>query len=94
MENDMPTNASARLNKIKAVITPKAMIDVGYPVFVKNTPIKTGNARRHTSKTSSEIDALYPYALRLDQGYSHQNPDGMIKPTIQAIRDYIRNKLG
>jgi len=83
-----------RIQKIQNVITAKNLIDVAYPVFVKNTPVKTGNAKRHTTKTSSEIDAAYPYATRLNQGYSHQSPNGMSKPAVDAMRDYIKKKLG
>lgn len=83
-----------RLNYIQRTITAEELTKVGYPVFVDNTPIRTGNARRKTVKLSTEIDANYPYAKRLDQGYSRQKPNGMVKPTIQAVRDYVRKKLG
>jgi hypothetical protein len=49
--------------------------------FVKLTPIDTGNARRKTSlNTRQVIEANYPYAQRLDQGWSKQAPQGMTKP--------------
>lgn len=83
-----------RLKYIEKSITSKELIDVGYPVFLKNTPIDTGNARRHTTKTTSSIDANYPYAQRLDNGYSKQSPHGMVQPTIDAMRTYINKKLG
>lgn len=83
-----------RLTSLKKNITAKALIDVGYPVFVKNTPIDTGNARRRTTKTNNSIEASYPYAKRLDEGYSHQSPDGMVKPTLKAMTDYIRKQIG
>jgi hypothetical protein len=87
-------NAKARVAYIKKTITAKNLVDAGFPVFVTNTPVKTGNARRHTSKSSSTIDAVYPYAQRLDRGYSRQSPDGMTKPTLAAIRAYIAKQLG
>ena len=91
----MTLNAVKRLEYIQKTITPKELIDnAGYPTFYKKTPHRTGNAQRHTTKTSSSIDANYPYAKRLDEGWSNQSPNGMVKPTIIAIQDYIRKKLG
>ena len=83
-----------RLNFINKEITNKKLIDVGYPVFLKNTPVRSGYARRHTLRDDDEIKAEYPYAKKLDQGYSQQSPKGMVNPTITAIRQYIKNKLG
>jgi hypothetical protein len=49
--------------------------------FVSLTPIRTGNARSNTVlRNNKEIVAAYPYAQRLDQGWSKQAPNGMIKP--------------
>jgi hypothetical protein len=79
-----------RLNMLKTKLTAKALVDVGYPVFLEHTPVLTGNAKKHTSKTSSQINAQYPYAQRLNEGYSRKSPQGMSKPTIEAIRAYIR----
>lgn len=85
---------SKRLDYIKKNITSKKLIEAGYPVFVKSTPIKTGNARRHTLKNDQSITADYPYAKRLDQGYSKQSPNGMVSPAIKAMRDYIKKIIG
>lgn len=82
------------MNLIKKTITAKNLVDAGFPVFVANTPVRTGNARRRTSKTTNTIDATYPYAQRLDNGYSRQSPAGMTKPTLAAIRAYIAKQLG
>lgn len=87
-------NSRARLKKIQQTLDPTNLAKVGYPVFVKNTPIDTGNARRHTTLKGASIAANYPYAKRLDNGYSQQSPDGMVKPTIRAILAYIKSKLG
>lgn len=54
-------------------------------VFVQNTPIRSGNARRKTKLRGDTIVANYPYAQRLDEGYSKQSPEGMIKPTEEFI---------
>lgn len=87
-------NSRNRVKYLQQKLTAKALIDVAYPVFLANTPIKSGNARRHTGKTKSEIIADYPYAKRLDNGWSRQSPGGMVKPAIQAMRDYITKILG
>jgi hypothetical protein len=56
--------------------------------FVKETPIRSGNARRNTTlKNKKEIVANYPYAKRLDEGYSKQSPEGMTQPTMDFIAD-------
>lgn len=61
-----------------------------YKFFVKETPIRSGNARRNTQlKGKKEIIANYPYAQRLDQGYSKQSPEGMTQPT----SDFIVNEF-
>ena len=48
--------------------------------FVKLTPIDSGNARRRTTLRGDTISANYPYAKRLDEGWSKQAPDGITKP--------------
>lgn len=48
--------------------------------FVSLTPIRSGNARRRTDLVGSTIRADYPYAERLDNGWSKQAPRGMTKP--------------
>lgn len=49
--------------------------------FKALTPIRSGNARRRTTlKNSETILANYPYAQRLDEGYSKQAPKGMSEP--------------
>lgn len=58
--------------------------------FVKNTPIRTGNARRKTRLNKDTIEANYPYAKKLDEGYSKQAPEGMTKPTEQFIQQRVK----
>ena len=49
--------------------------------FKSLTPIRGGNARRRTTlKNNETILANYPYAQRLDEGYSKQAPKGMSEP--------------
>ena len=90
----MALKGSLRLEFIAKNITSKQLTDVAYPVFVANTPIRTGNARRRTVKGTDEIDANYPYAQRLDNGWSRQSPQGMTKPTIAAVQAYVKKTLG
>jgi hypothetical protein len=56
-----------------------------YNFFVNETPEDTGNAKRHTYLKGTTIVADYPYAERLDTGWSNQSPDGMTKPTEEFI---------
>jgi hypothetical protein len=90
----MTLKSVKKLENIQKTITSQQLTNVGYPTFYKKTPILTGNARRHTTKTTNSIDANYPYAKRLDEGYSSQSREGMVKPTIEVIREYIRKQLG
>lgn len=85
---------SKRAKEIKLVLTPELIAPLAYKEFVKNTPVATGNARKNTSQVRDEIRAEYPYAGRLDQGYSKQSPRGMVEPTLQWIQQYIKQKLG
>ena len=63
-----------------------------YKFFKAQTPIRSGNARRKTrlDKGKEEIVADYPYAERLDTGYSKQAPKGMTKPTEQYIKKRLK----
>lgn len=59
----------------------KALPKEALQEYVSLTPIDKGNARRKTKlKGRDTINANYPYAQRLDEGYSKQAPDGMTKP--------------
>jgi hypothetical protein len=86
-------NSINRMQYIKKVLDPKNLTDKAYPVFMSETPVRTGNARNSTKKTANSINANYPYAGRLDRGWSRQSPQGMTKPTIEYLRDYIRKAL-
>jgi len=66
-----------------------------YTFFKAHTPIRSGNARSRTVLKKDTIIAAYPYAQRLDNGYSRQAPDGMTKPTeafIQKTTDKIMKR--
>jgi hypothetical protein len=58
--------------------------------FVKQTPIRTGNAKRSTDLKRGEIQGNYAYANRLNKGWSTQAPEGMTDPTIDFARVKLR----
>lgn len=61
-----------------------------YDFFVKITPKDTGNARRKTRLVKNKTIATnYPYAQRLDEGWSRQAPQGMTRPTEKWLRRRI-----
>jgi hypothetical protein len=60
-----------------------------YDYFHDLTPYRTGNAKNNTYRSGKTIQASYPYAGKLDEGYSRQAPNGMTGPTI----DYIEKTL-
>lgn len=61
-----------------------------YKYFVAQTPVDSGNARRSTTLQGNEIHADYPYAERLDEGWSKQAPRGMVKPTTKWVTDQFK----
>lgn len=55
--------------------------------FQELTPIDTGNARKKTTlKNNKQIVADYPYAQRLNEGWSRQAPQGMVRPFLKWLR--------
>lgn len=62
--------------------------------FKQLTPIKTGNARRNTTLHGSSIEGNYPYAERLENGYSKQAPKGMIKPFTVWYKAQLKKIFG
>lgn len=63
--------------------------------FKSLTPIDTGNARRKTKLVNNDtIEANYPYAQRLDEGWSKQAPAGMTKPFEKWVRSKVRQIFG
>lgn len=65
-----------------------------FEYFRSITPIRSGNARRRTSLKNQTIHADYPYAQRLDTGWSRQAPQGMTKPTEKFIQRRMKNIMG
>ena len=62
--------------------------------FKSVTPKRTGNAKRRTRLQNDIIKADYPYATRLDNGYSRQARDGMSEPTIKYIQELVKRIIG
>lgn len=79
-------NITSSIKRIQAQLA--KLPQEAFKVFKATTPIRTGNARRNTTLNRNEIHAQYPYAKRLDEGYSKQAPHGMTKPT----EDFIQNR--
>lgn len=88
------SNIRRRLDRVMRIIDQREVSREAFSKFSETTPQKTGNARRSTSLRGNQIQANYPYAKRLDTGWSTQAPEGMSKPTIDHIRDFIKQRLG
>ena len=89
LDRDTITPSIARIRAALDLLPDRA-----YKEWVKQTPIQSGNARRKTRlvKTAQGgiIDAAYPYAQRLDEGYSTQAPRGMSEPVQKFIEREIK----
>lgn len=81
-----------RLDHLDKVLDAEYIAEEAYKVWLKNTPVRSGNARRKTRLDRADIRAEYPYAKRLNEGWSKQSPDGMSKPTEEFIQEYIRKQ--
>jgi hypothetical protein len=90
---------SKMLSKMKKEL--KDVPKEAYQFFLKQTPVKTGNARRNTKLKGNTIQANYQYAEVLDKGRhmtnrgmrgSEQAPEGMTKPTEEFIQKRV-NKI-
>jgi hypothetical protein len=92
MKMSMTSDIKEALNNVKIVRGLKGAIEAAVAkdaaqFFIAHTPIRTGNARSHTDlRGKTTIVADYPYAERLDEGYSPQAPAGMSRPTEDHIR--------
>ena len=63
--------------------------------FVDLTPVRTGNARSRTRLVNNDtIVADYPYAERLDDGWSRQAPRGMTQPFEAWVRRWVTRVFG
>lgn len=63
--------------------------------YISLTPVQTGNARRNTKlENNNTIHANYPYATRLDKGWSNQAPQGMTKPFEAWVQAKMKKIFG
>lgn len=81
-----------RLKQLKTNLSARVIAAEAYREFYKLTPERSGNAKRNTRLRNDEIQADYPYAQRLDEGYSRQAPRGMTEPTIKHIKKFIKKQ--
>jgi hypothetical protein len=88
----MSGEITLRLKQIEKEITAEAMAKEGFKEFRKITPFRTGNAKQNTFVNGDTIQADYPYARRLDEGYSNQARDGMTKPTIAYMKEWVKKQ--
>ena len=64
---------------------PDDVMEEAYDFLKSKTPIRSGNARSRTRLKGDEIHSNYPYAGRLDEGWSKQAPSGFTEPTIAKL---------
>jgi hypothetical protein len=84
---DIQDRITGDITKLKRELgaVPKAAVTE----YQKLTPVKSGNARKRTTLRGNTIQANYPYAQRLDEGYSKQAPKGMTKPWELWLQKYL-----
>lgn len=82
-----------RLKEIENAAVPEKIAKEVFNYFKGITPKDKGNARRNTTLNGDTIHANYPYATRLDNGYSKQAKDGMSKPTLEKLSELVKNNL-
>lgn len=79
--NDLTKDLSAFVKKVA---------EDAFDSAKKNTPVRTGNARRNWTKDikekSATIQNRVPYIERLEAGASRQAPQGILKPTLTEIK--------
>jgi hypothetical protein len=88
----MAGEISKRIQDLTDSLTGEKLAAEAYKVFRATTPIRSGNARSNTRLSQNDIEANYPYAQRLDHGYSRQAPRGMTQPTDEYIVRWINKQ--
>lgn len=83
-------NIVSKLREISILLDENKLATEGAKFMQSITPIKSGNAKRNTRANGNLIEANYPYAKRLDEGWSKQNQIGLIDPTIDHLEELIR----
>ena len=80
------------LDKLK--LMPEGVMDETYVYFRNQTPIRSGNAKNRTKQEGKlKIGARYPYAGRLDEGWSKQAPKGMTEPSSDKFEKSVGNSI-
>jgi len=96
LDVQIKTTLPATLTKIKQKLA--KLPQEAYKEFVKNTPVRSGNAKRNTRLKGNTIEADYTYAGVLDKGRhmtsrgmrgSNQAPKGMTQPTVDFLRKRV-----
>jgi hypothetical protein len=80
----------SKLREIKILLNEDKLAAEGARYMKSITPIRSGNAKRKTTSNKNVIEANYPYAKRLDEGWSQQNQIGLIQPTIDHLEELIK----
>lgn len=83
-------NIVKKLREISILLDENKLATEGAKFMRSITPEKSGNAKRKTTSNGNIIEASYPYAQRLDEGWSKQNQIGLIDPTIDHLEELIR----
>lgn len=82
-----------KLKEIQIELNEDNLAKIGADYMRSITPVRSGNARRRTYADGNLINAQYPYAKRLDEGWSKQNQIGLIEPTLNYLENYIQTKV-
>ena len=74
---------------------PEFVMEKTYPYLKSRTPIASGNARNKTrlEQNKSVIGSRYPYADRLDTGWSKQAPRGFTEPAIDELENLVNDQI-
>lgn len=86
------SSATKHLAKVEKQLEKVPQQALDFFKYKAPTPIRSGNARKNTTLQGKDtIQADYPYAKRLDNGYSSQAPNGMVKPTIAFVKQLVKD---
>jgi hypothetical protein len=83
VKNTMSQSLARIEQKLKNV--PKKALEI----WLDNTPKRSGDAKKKTKLKGDTIHANYPYAKRLDEGWSKQAPNGISEPTEKALDEHL-----
>lgn len=73
---------------------PSVVMKESYKTLKNATPTRGGNARNKTKlEGKTTIGSRYPYADRLDKGWSKQAPKGFTSPTIDKMEQEVNSYI-